>query len=958
MESSLKNLLFRRRSKSTPPAARQPPQDAFQQTADYAAFSSGPAPKIGALPLKPSQEKQPRKSFTHTKARSDGLQQARPIAESPNIGRPRTASAVKPYFVGVSKPNGLGAPSGPSSHGKSISGVAAEAPPVPPLPQNLDAIPGPRYQDIMQFAARQQISRATFNEHIATRNMGLPRKSVDIFETEANQMTGGRYNEYVAKRNIELVRQSIDRFEEEVALRNAVLPDTQRTSVDGMRASRECQRHQSRSNSMDQATSKNLRQDMSVAETPTNSHLGRTGRGKQWKIRKGDQTLGSDANADATASRPQAIPPSKVTLRSPKNSWKQDGHSGELSPIPQSRTVDFMPPEWVNYGNTKTSSSFDGRTRSMTAAIPSRSPHGGLGGRSDAAPVAADEERTSSAKTFSNTRKPLSQHSTSKSLSVLEGSSAFSSTTSRGILGQGAEHSIHHFKSSSRTGSTLSGSIHRDAPQAPSGFDTSSQRSSMAMSTTSSRLKRVEASGRTIMDLTDNKADPSVDYAGHPVYDELSEEPRRRVVHYTEKANLSRNAGAPLDSETISSQVGRSDELRKGAVPPFSTTLSGAESKAAIRERAENTTSRSARQSKAISGLTDSQFASVHSQVTVPAESSASKLRQQGQVVDQDTEENTTRQSEQVYASPESLKSNDFTDPSRAFGVLARDFAISPTRKQNQAMSKNIPPSQDESSPDALIPLLTKTLPTGQDKILHHISSFTLPAKQPRRKQSSLDRIAFDEDAFQRKQAEARAALLRLEQDLQENFTFAFDSLTMASARDAPVQLPSPPLEEGAPIAPISRFSSVHASSSAYQNRFNDSTSLVGRPAVERSPQRGPSIPGLAMTTGISIPGTKRTNQSKKRNSMISVISETDAEPPSPVDSASAPAPTVPLFPASDRGRSMTSRQSIQGRMHSTASTGSRASAFSVPHHLVPERTSSIRDSEVPPFHIDDAGWE
>jgi hypothetical protein len=29
-----------------------------------------------------------------------------------------------------------------------------------------------------------------------------------------------------------------------------------------------------------------------------------------------------------------------------------------------------------------------------------------------------------------------------------------------------------------------------------------------------------------------------------------------------------------------------------------------------------------------------------------------------------------------------------------------------------------------------------------------------------------------------------------------------------------------------------------------------------------------------------------------------------------------------------------------------------------VPHHLVPERTSSIGDNEVPPFHIDDAGWE
>ena len=107
----------------------------------------------------------------------------------------------------------------------------------------------------MQFASKQHISRATFNEHIATRNMGLPQKSVDIFEAEVNQLSGGRYNEYVAIRNIDIPRQPVDRLkeeeeeeeEEEVALRNAILPDTHENKFEAMEASREGLRSQDRS---------------------------------------------------------------------------------------------------------------------------------------------------------------------------------------------------------------------------------------------------------------------------------------------------------------------------------------------------------------------------------------------------------------------------------------------------------------------------------------------------------------------------------------------------------------------------------------------------------------------------------------------------------------------------------------------------------------------------------------
>src|SRR5277367_1679484 len=122
MEASLKNLFLRRRSKSNPPAANNIPQESLQQTSSYAAVSPGPAPKVGTLPLKPSQEKQPRRSFTYTKAKSDGLREFRQTTESANVGRPRTSPGVKPFFIGVSKPANSRIPSGSSSRGTSIEG--------------------------------------------------------------------------------------------------------------------------------------------------------------------------------------------------------------------------------------------------------------------------------------------------------------------------------------------------------------------------------------------------------------------------------------------------------------------------------------------------------------------------------------------------------------------------------------------------------------------------------------------------------------------------------------------------------------------------------------------------------------------------------------------------------------------------------------------------------------------
>ena len=980
----MKNLFFRRRNKSKPPAPRDPPpQDSFQTTSSYAAVSSGPAPKVGALPLKPSQDKKPRRSFSHTKANSDALQQTGHLAQSANIGRPRTSSgSVKPFFVGVSRPaDSSGIPSGPSSRGTSIdvSAIAApalaEPPPVPPLPKDLDSFRGPRYHDIMQYAAMQQVSRATFNEHVATRNIALPRKSIDIFEAEVNQLFGERFDESGTTRNLNLPRQSIDLFEEEVALRNATLPDSQRTSFDVMRASKEGRFHQSRANSVDTSSNTTPGPSMSGPETSANTHVTRTGRGKPLRIGNEGSSSSFDAPLSGTVSRPQAGQSSRVAPRSRKHSFQENDRPGALSSIPQSRTADFMPPEWLSHGSSKAALSDESRTRSMTAAVPSLHATVDLGYANRSAPSGTSDERKSSGQTNWPAQTPHSPHGASRSLSVLEGSSTRQTlmvATRTAIRHQAAEPLADHERQSSSTSKTLTGAVARDVPQGPPNSAASPQRPPMGISTSSSVAKRVEPSGRTFMDLTNDLPDSSASNVSHPVHPELSREPQQKPVYHTNQLNQVRRMpdqsaiNAPRQHTVRETRPqdalgGQGVTLRHveaieghdtAAIPHYETGAAGVVPTGVLGGN-EVIRYGSISPPAVVLQRNDAQPPSVLSQVAGSVASPASESRQQDQALDHIRDKSGSNASDYVYTTPESLKSNDFTDPSLAFGVIARDFALSPTRKQNYNTLKKAA-QREESTSDKVAPSLRKILPAGQDKIVHHISSFTLPIKQPRSRQSSRDYIAFDEDAFQRKQEEARAAFIRLERDLQETFTFPFDHLKKTSASDVQGDFRDLSLEKEGSGAPKSRFSSVHAPTSVYQNRGNTSSARPGTTLSEQNSQRDPSVPASATTGPVSAPSVPIVFRNSRQNSRISTMSESKAEP----RPASAPAPSIPLSSVSDRGRSIMSRPPTHGRMHSTASTGSSASAFSVPPHLVPERTSSIRDNEMPHFNIDDASWE
>jgi hypothetical protein len=927
----LKNLFSRRRSKSSPHTPNDVPQESLQQTPSYAAASPGPAPTVGALPLKPSQEKQPRRSFSHTKAKIGGLRQT---TESANVGRPRTSKGVKPFFIGVSKPASSGVPLG-SSHGTGIDGRRVEGmvpPPIPPLPKDPDILQGPRYHDIMQFAAKQYISGATFNEHVAARNMGLPRKSVDVFEAEVNQLSGGRYNEYVAIRNMDIPRQPVNQLGVEVALRKAVLPDTHGTKSEAMG-----------SDILEKTRNKAPGRGASGLKTPSNTHGTRTGKEKTLEAYRDAQMLGSQPPIDMTAPTSQAPNSSRVALHSPKHSGGHDDHFVEVSSIAQPRIADSIPPKWPNHGKTKSSSSADMRTRSMTAAIPSSFRNDFSGYRQDEIP----KDQKTMAQTFWKARNEVAQHSTSRSLSLLEGHSSrdtFGLTTSTVAGGQQ--------RTSSRDGS---GSIPQHMPYTSPGSHASSRRSSMVKNTTLSHRKWMDASGRTVMDLTD---DTFPDNAGHQAHRELSGEPASGHI-YRAGLSLAVQEGpdtTALEPHTLS-RIGQSESsaVEKAILPPAGrsggigtatelpsqTASVNNISIAVIDNSSESMTSGSTHKLVIASSLTDSQPTSLHSQATLPTDSSAGTSPLQDQ--------------QQASATPENPKSNDFMDASGISGVLARDFAISPATRQNHYLPQEKAQPHKESTPSKFTPITTTKLPAGQEKLVHHISSFALPPKQPRSRQANHDPVTFDEDTFQRKQAEARAALLRLERDLQQNFAFAFDSLNKTTKKDAHFHFRDRSLEEGAPIAPISRFSSIHVPASVYQNKGSSGTSRADSPLGEWSPQRGSPTPGLAMRNGVSVPSIHTTTKHNNQSSTISTICETDDEQPSPVDSA--PAPTVPLSPPS-RGRSVATKQPAHNRMHSVGSTASGASAFSVPPHLVPDRTSSMRNSEVPEFHIDDARWE
>ncbi len=111
--------------------------------------------------------------------------------------------------------------------------------------------------------------------------------------------------------------------------------------------------------------------------------------------------------------------------------------------------------------------------------------------------------------------------------------------------------------------------------------------------------------------------------------------------------------------------------------------------------------------------------------------------------------------SQHIQMSPESLQSRDFIEPSRAFGVLARDFAVTPTKPIHISRSDQAPNTKAK---------VQHRVPLANGEAVRPIEN---PITKGTDDGSS---STFDEERFRLRKEEARAALIKLQESLNEDF--------------------------------------------------------------------------------------------------------------------------------------------------------------------------------------------
>lgn len=376
-------------------------------------------------------------------------------------------------------------------------------------------------------------------------------------------------------------------------------------------------------------------------------------------------------------------------------------------------------------------------------------------------------------------------------------------------------------------------------------------------------------------------------------------------------------------------------------------------------------------------------------------------------------QDHTAIQSSQVlYTSPESLSSGDFTDPSHVFGVLTRDFAATPSRQSTvrqqpprQNSLTHVPgyPTRPELPRQTSQPTISREQKYATRRLLgyEHISSDTvsdfdeLPSIHEPSRSPQLDHVDnpvkeltasyFDEAEFARKQAQARAALLRLQMSLEEQYDMSPGRPDSSAQRHVARQI----LDQNRKPRSEAKKTSAPPTSMYYEKKEYQSRAKTNRPAPLRTPSEdtskassgysyekaGPNSFAQAVYSAVTIAPTttqplttnghtksfsagsashsyKHANSASTNNGSrgASTLPNPPLTPvlPSPcgteVSLSSFPMPQPPEFrgrrPAVEHDRPRTAR------MHSTkSSVASIASVYSIPHHMVPSRSSSRRDT-------------
>jgi hypothetical protein len=160
-----------------------------------------------------------------------------------------------------------------------------------------------------------------------------------------------------------------------------------------------------------------------------------------------------------------------------------------------------------------------------------------------------------------------------------------------------------------------------------------------------------------------------------------------------------------------------------------------------------------------------------------------------------------------MQKSPGNLQSRDYVEPSHAFGVAARDFAITPTKAGQHSYRPEREPNTSAK--------MTQHKPTVTKRETSHSIESSIPNSSP---SSSSD---FDEAKFRLKQEQARAALVKLQQSLNEDFV--------------PPQLARPTKETAV----------RNRTTSGSSNTSNDGKPIVGGTNVRKATITGSQLNGV-----------------------------------------------------------------------------------------------------------------
>jgi hypothetical protein len=345
MDSGLTRFFLRKRSKRKPLLISEPLPDTFRQTAGYNDFANGRPPTIGTRPIKPSEQKIKRKSFSHLRTKSVGLQEFRQMVHRESEARPQTASGIPPASINSSDPS-KSRQQPHASHGEPHPREkSSQAPPkIPNLPKGLAEM-GPKYFDLLEAAVS------------SSRAKTLPKSARNSFDF---------YNETIADRN-SLYGKPLDLTpnnhlsEATITHRDNTVPPTetvdfQRASFDAMRASRTASTLASRTATESIGETLPRSSPVQVSDAPTHYVPENT-------------TMKNLQGSDRKASLdfvPPVTPSESRQLK--RNSVKRD-LPRQLSPILQGETSQSALPAHSSSSLLDGSKRLSARRRSKTAPI-------------------------------------------------------------------------------------------------------------------------------------------------------------------------------------------------------------------------------------------------------------------------------------------------------------------------------------------------------------------------------------------------------------------------------------------------------------------------------------------------------------------------------------------------------------------------------------------------------------